>query len=341
MKICLTPNVHGVGGMVSFQARLAAGLSARGIEVSYVLRDTDYDSALIIGGTRDLPGLWRARRRGVRIVQRLNGMNWIHRVRRTGLRHFLRAEYGNWILAIIRARLVDEIVYQSEFSRRWWERVRGPTGVPNRVIYNGVDLAVFTPDGAHSRPTDCYRVLLVEGTIGGGYEGGLETAIALVERLNHSYSQSLRLPVELMVVGRVTDGLREAWMHRAKIPLQFAGAMPRERIPEIDRSAHLLFSADVNSACPNSVIEALACGLPVVAFDTGALAELVAGSCGRVVPYGGDPWKLDPPDVPALADAAVEILREQPRFRAAARARAVDAFGVGEMVDDYVKVLKR
>ena len=53
---------------------------------------------------------------------------------------------------------------------------------------------------------------------------------------------------------------------------------PRERIPELDRSAHLLYSADLNAACPKSVIEALACGLPVVAFDTGALPELVQGA---------------------------------------------------------------
>ena len=115
--------------------------------------------------------------------------------------------------------------------------------------------------------------------------------------------------------------------------------VPRERIPEIDRSAHLLFSADLNAACPNSVIEALACGLPVAAFDTGALNELVTGDAGRLVPYGGDPWKLEPPDIPALAIAAAEILRDQPRFRSAARAHAESALGLEKMVDGYLKVL--
>ncbi len=115
--------------------------------------------------------------------------------------------------------------------------------------------------------------------------------------------------------------------------------MPHEQIPALDRSAHLLYSADLNAACPNSVIEALACGLPVAAFATGALPELVTGDSGRLVPYGGDPWKLDKPDIPALAQAAAEILQDQARFRMAARQRAEEAFGLDTMVDRYLDVL--
>ena len=88
--------------MVSFRARFTAGLEQRGIQVCTNLDDTPYDAVLVIGGTRDLLGLRQVRRRGVRIVQRLNGMNWIHRKRRTGLKHALRSEYGNLILNTIR-----------------------------------------------------------------------------------------------------------------------------------------------------------------------------------------------------------------------------------------------
>lgn len=323
--------------MVSFQAKLAAGLSKLGFEVCYDLADLPYQSVLVIGGTSSLGGFYRARRAGVRVVQRLNGMNWIHRKRRTGIKHFLRAEYGNLVLSSIRRWLADAIVYQSAFSHAWWERVYGPTHQPWTVVHNGVDLDRYTPEGEHERPTDRFRLLLVEGSLGGGYEIGLETAVALAQRLQGEH----HLPVELVVAGRVSPSIAAAWTAKAGVPLVFAGLVPAERIPWLDRSAHLLYAADINAACPNSVIEALACGLPVLAYDTGALPELVTGSAGRVVPYGGDPWRLDAPDLPALAQAAVKVLQQQERFRAGARQRAEAALGLGPMVEHYLDVLVR
>lgn len=272
--------------MVSFRAKFGAGLAARGIEVCTTPQNAD--AVLVIGGTRNLLSLWRAKRRGVRIVQRLNGMNWLHRKTRTGWRHYLRAEIGNWILQVIRARLADHIVYQSEFSRQWWQRVYGDTRASNTVVHNGVDLDAYAPDAPVSisdhRSKRFFRILLVEGSLMGGYEMGLETAVALIERLNAAHSQSLsEKQVELVVVGRVSEAIKTQWSQRTTIPLVWAGLLPSEEIPAMDRSAHLLFSSDVNAACPNSVVEALACGLPVLAFDTGALAELVPGDAGRVV----------------------------------------------------------
>ncbi|MBM3145840.1 MAG: glycosyltransferase family 4 protein [Chloroflexi bacterium] len=336
--IAVIPHVRGVGGMVSFRARFAAGLAARGIEITSELNFTDYDSVLVIGGTRDLPGLWRARSRGVRIVQRLDGMNWLHRKLRTGVRHYLRSEYGNWNLNFIRTRLADHIIYQSEFSRQWWERIHGPTPVANSVVYNGVDLDVYTPTSTLQPPAHAsnFQLLMVEGSLMGGYELGLETAVQLVEQLNTAQSQSLGRAVELMVVGRVADHVKKKYMDRLNPPIVWRGLVKPEEIPEINRSAHMFYASDINAACPNSVIEALACGTPVLAFDTGALPELVTGDSGRVAPYGGDPWNLDAPDIPALAEAAVEILLHQEKFRPAARARAEQAFGLDRMMNGYL-----
>jgi len=338
--ICIVPQVSGVGGMVSFRAKFTIGLQTRGIEVINNSQLSTNDSILIIGGTRDLFGLWQAKRRGVRIVQRLNGMNWLHRLQPTGIKHYLRAEYGNLILRLIRARLADHIVYQSEFARRWWERIYSSTGVPNSVVYNAVDLETYYPTTQLLKsPIPQYRILLVEGSLMGGYELGLESAVQLVEKLNAEHRDQLGKPVGLIVAGRVSEQIKARWAQRTNIPLTWAGLVPPEQIPDLDRSAHLLYSSDINAACPNSVIEALACGLPVLAFDTGALPELVTGDAGRVVPYGGDPWQLEQPDIPALAEATVEILTNQPRFRSAARTRAETAFGLEEMVDHYLAAL--
>jgi glycosyltransferase involved in cell wall biosynthesis len=334
-RICLVPQASSVGGPRSFQRKFAAGLEARGVEICHDLGDTPYDAVLVVGGTRHLLGLRRAKKRGVPIIQRLDGMNWLHRRRRTGLRHFLKAEYGNWLLDFIRRQLATGIVYQSQFVADWWERSQKIAPTPHRVIHNGVDLSYYTPEGAHERPTDRYRLLVVEGNLGGGYELGLQTAVELAERLHLHHD----LPVELMVVGGVSASLREGIGRQAQVSIIWAGQVPAEHIPYLDRSAHLLYSADLNAACPNAVIEALACGLPVLAFDTGALPELVSAKAGRIVPYGGDPWRLQPPDLPALAEAAVELLEEQARYRAGARLHAEAHFGLDVMVNGYLEAL--
>ncbi len=389
MKVCIVPRVSGVGGMVSFRDRLVAVFERQGVSVTQELDDLPYQAVLVIGGTRQLRGLWEARRRGIPIVQRLDGMNWLHRlpksayhpstrfrqdqpastsassVRHSGqrtstgfqqaqlassggrlrfsMRHILRAELANFNLALIRRYLATTIVYQSQFARQWWERVYGAIYQPQRVIYNGVNLSLFSPYGEHQRPSDRLRILMVEGSLGGGYEWGLQVAVGLVEELRALQTAWIkRYPqgVELMVVGQVAEHIRQAWEQTDTEFIRWRGRVAPAEIPFLDRSAHILYSADVHPACPNAVIEALACGLPVLAFATGALPELVTAECGRVVSYGGDAWRLEQPDIPALARAGVEIALQQEKMRPAARARAEAYFDVEAMAKAYAEVLE-
>jgi glycosyltransferase involved in cell wall biosynthesis len=331
----MLPRARGIGGMVSFQAKLEQGLAQRGIRVTYDLERDPCDSVLVVGGTRQIRLLRKLRRKGAPIFQRLDGINWIHRRRRTGVRHFLRAEIANWILSSIRTRWASGIIYQSHFVVDWWEAKYGVTRLPKWVIHNGVDLDHYTPDGPHERPEDHIRVLIVEGSLGGGYELGLTHAITFCERLEASLEKS----VELMVVGSVEESTRREAAERTTLRLNWVGRVPGEQIPTLDRSAHLFFAADIHPACPNAVIEALACGLPVVAFDTGALGELVLEGSGQLVAYGGDPWKLERPDFDSLAQAAVAVVRDQPGYRARARAHAEHRLGLDSMIDAYLDAL--
>jgi glycosyltransferase involved in cell wall biosynthesis len=318
--------------VTSFRLKFEQGLHARGVEVTNDASEQS-DALLVLGGTRHLLEVRKARRRGIRIVQRLDGINWIHRIHWAGLRYTLRAIYGNRNLSFIRARLADHVIYQSQFVKHWWEDWYRPARVPSSVILNGVDLTRYTPHGLHERPSGHYRVLVVEGSLAGGLSYGLFNAASLAEELSRKFK------IELMIVGQVDGRTKHKLKNQSRFRLQFMDTVPREHIPWLMRSSHLLFSAEVNPPCPNSVIEALSCGLPVIGFDTGSLSELVQGDVGRLVPYGANPWKLEPPDSAALANAASEVLDQQNRFRIAARERSEAVFDVESMVDEYLKVL--
>ncbi len=335
-SVCIYPPQAGLGGPASFTGRLAAAFNRRGIAVHHNPLAPGSAAVLVIGGSKRLDLLWRARQRGVRIVQRLNGMNWLHRKRHTGIKHYLRSEVNNWILAFIRSKLADKIIYQSQFSQSWWQQVYGPIKAAETVIYNGVDLEAFSPVGTQKRPVDSLRLLVVEGHLTGGYVSGLDNAVELVTMLGKDKGRRW----ELMVAGDVPPAVRTRL--KASHPdlwITWTGVVDRNQVPELDRSAHVLFSADLNAACPNSVVEALACGLPVLAYATGALPEMVTAEAGRVVPYGSSHWNLEPPVPAPLAEAALQIASEQEKFRPGARARAESQFNIENIVQQYIDVL--
>ncbi|HSM72582.1 MAG TPA: glycosyltransferase family 4 protein [Anaerolineales bacterium] len=331
-RICIVPRVDGLAGVASFRLKFEDGLRARGVDVTHDPSQSSH-ATLVLAGTRHLLPLWKARSRGQRVVQRLDGINWVHRVRWAGLRYTLRAIYGNANLSFIRSRLADHIIYQSQFVKGWWQDWYRPARVPSSVILNGVDLTQYTPNGLHERPSMHHRLLIVEGSMAGALNSGLFSAVELAEQL------SRKSRIELLVVGRVDSRTKNKLKHQNAFRINFMDTVKREQIPWLMRSSHLLFSAEVNPPCPNSVIEALACGLPVVGYDTGSLSELVQGDAGRLASYEANPWKLEQPDIQALTDAAEEVLQDNAKFRKSAREQAKRNLGLDKMVDEYLKVL--
>ena len=334
-SICVLPPLKGPGGPSTFQSKLRKGLAAQGINVHHNIRQPGTEALLVIAGTRRFGDLLYARLKGIRVIQRLDGMNWLHRRQPTGLRHYLRSERMNFQMAVIRRFFADAVVYQSGFTRDWWNTVYGSMRKPCSVIHNGVDLNTFHPQGEEDLPKDLIRLLVVEGSFKGGHERDLYNAVEAASLI----SKELNGKVELMVVGNAPREMREhvALSHQASV--RWMGLVPHEDIPALDRSAHLLFPAEINAACPNAVVEALASGLPVVSYATGSLPELVGEDGGAVVSYGADYWKLEAPDTATLAAAAVKVLAQREKFSASARERAEEMFGLDKMVESYKKVL--
>lgn len=335
-QICLVPRLTGLGGMVSFQSKFIQGLQKRGFAVTFDPSDPKNYAILVIGGWRNLGALVKARQKGTKIFQRLNGMNWLHKVQKTPFSEWIYAEIANHLLAFIRRFVCHEIIYQSDFSKTWWNNKRGKLKKSNHIIYNGVDLDIYSPAGPETLPTDRFRILLVEGHLTDASAAGLTIACQMIANLQ----EKVPLPVELMIAGDVPLPLKETIKTKfPNINPIWLGVLPNNEIPSVNRSAHLLFSADLNAACPNSVIEALACGLPVLSYDTGALSEIVDEHSGIVVPYGSNYWKLETPDISALANAAQLILNKNNEYRKGARANAIKCFSLDDMVENYLEVL--
>jgi glycosyltransferase involved in cell wall biosynthesis len=332
--IGIIPNARGVGGPASFNEKLVIGLRSLGVETTYDLSHPQIEAVLVIAGSRHLGTLTRIKKRGIPIIQRLDGMNWTHRRRYTGVKHFLRSEINNWILQYIRTRLADRIIYQSEFSRDWWQRVYGKAPVTDTIIYNGVDLDQYKPAKVKSRQ-ESLQVMVVEGHIQNGLELGLRNAIAGLD----AYSQLTSQPVELMIAGEVPLAVRHEMMRGSRITFNWVGILPRPEIARRERQADLFFSAEPNPACPNAVIEAMASGLPVAAYESGAIRELLDDRCGILTPYGADIWKLEPADSDLMALHLKESMARISEMGLHARRSAEARFDLDQMTRQYKQVI--
>src|SRR5262245_33745132 len=102
-----------------------------------------------------------------------------------------------------------------------------------------------------------------------------------------------------------------------------AGTLGEEAVRDLLQraDAFVLPSVGLGEAAPVSVMEAMACGLPVVASVIGGTPDMItSGEDGVLVPQG---------DEKALADALVRLSRgpeERRRLGRAARARAERSF---------------
>ena len=111
--------------------------------------------------------------------------------------------------------------------------------------------------------------------------------------------------------------------------VQFVGSIQAEdRSSFLGGAIALLHLIDFDEPFGLSVVEAMACGTPVVAFRRGSMPEIIVeGSTGSMVS-----------DVESAANAA----RRAGRFeRAQVRATAVQRFSAERMVDDYVIAYRR
>ena len=335
LSICILPKLNGTGGPSSFQSKLIKGLGEAGIKVNHDPHDPSTSALLVIGGTRRFDYLVYAKRHGIRIVQRLDGMNWLHKKKNTGFKHYIRSERMNLQLSLIRRMFANAVVYQSNFTRDWWHTVYGSLKTPHTVIYNGVDLDTFSPTPRDPHPLNTIRLLVVEGSFKGGHERDFLNAVELANHLPDRIGK----PVELLIAGKLPESMKTHLATHPMVTINWLGLVPHNEIPELDRSAHILFPAEINAACPNSLIEALACGLPVVSYSTGSLPELIGENGGIVVPYGSNYWNLETPNVEVLAKAAQKIIIALPAFRKSARTRAEEFFNVEAMVEKYRQIL--
>ena len=321
-----------IGGPGTFQIRLTEELIRKGYRIVFSDDKRIPDVICVVGGTRYLNWIRQCKKKGTKVVHRLDGINWRHRIKPLRLHNFIVAEMRNFIISYIRNHLADFVIYQSKFIQNWWHDKFGAESCKYQIIYNGTDLSLFMPSKINLGKNE-NRLVVVEGNVQSDH-ASLLTLIGLSKELTKR-----KIIKETMVYGGVEPRLESILSNEDSI--KYAGKENRKNMPDAYRSGTAFLCLEINPPCPNSVIEALASGLPVVGYDTGSLNELVTKKAGRFANYGSNPWLLETPDLGTLVQEAIELFNHQDEYSKAARAIAEERFSHKKMALNYINVFEK
>ena len=239
-------------------------------------------------------------------------------------------ERRNVELGALRDR-ADYVVYQSAFCQSSAERFLGPTRVSSAVLHNPVDTDRFVPG---PKPDLQDLTLLTLDTPFWRYR--LDAAIhtlALVAK--HVPRVRLLIPGGNTLADPQLTREARALCVRLGVAdqVEFTASYSQQLAPAVMNRAHILLHPQFNDACPNLVVEALACGLPVVYSATGGVPELV-GEAGTGVPGPVDFDTVHPPDPADLAAAVMRVADRWSMYAELARAQARQ-FDVKKWVNEH------
>jgi len=270
------------------------------------------------------------------------GVDGIIAARLVGIRSVIQGEHG-WGMddpeGLIKRRLkarrflsrwVREFTCVSKHIERWLIEQVGIQRPVNQ-IYNGVDTTAFCPaDGDF-----CIRkeLCIAEDAFVIGVVSRLDpikdhpTLFAAFETLRRR-----RPDARLLVVG---DGPERRRLESlAEEGVYFLGN--RLDVAEILRSLNAFVLPSFNEGTSNTILEAMASGLPVIATSVGGNIELVEENVNGMLFRAGDVRALAGILDRYAADAAVAKAHGS-----AGRSKACNLFSISKMVDSYESVYRR
>ena len=187
---------------------------------------------------------------------------------------------------------------------------------PVKVIYNGIDLNVFSP--AASDFKERYGIkdkkIVLGVAMEWGKRKGLDVFIELSERLKDDYKVVLA-GVDSETAGKLPSGI-------VTVPKTKSA----NELAEIYSAADVFVDPTREDNFPTVNLEALACGTPVVTFRTGGSPEALDETCGAVVEKN---------DVDALEHEIRRVCETKPYSREACRQRA-EKFGEADKFMEYI-----
>jgi glycosyltransferase involved in cell wall biosynthesis len=190
---------------------------------------------------------------------------------------------------------------------------------PVEVIHNGIDLDVFKP-GRNQLPEkikniEDKKIILGVASVWDARKG-LVDFIKLAQLIGNEY--------RIVVVGLNNDQIKD-------LPDNITGLNRTENLAELASlycAAESFMNPTWSDNFPTTNIEALACGTPVITYNTGGSSEAIDDTTGFVIEQG---------DLKGIVKSLKKIsVNGKAYFQKKCRKRALDYFNMNERFEDYI-----
>ena len=233
-------------------------------------------------------------------------------VDRTKKLHQLKKE---WFLGIEKMVLITPSKWLNDLVKQSFLK-----NYDSRIINNSTNLDIFKPtEGDFRRRMGLEDKKIILGVaFGWGYKKGLDAFVEMAKQLPGEY--------KIVLVG--TDENVEKELPQNIVSIR--RTQNQKELAEIYTASDVFVNPTREEMFGLVNIEALACGTPVVTFNTGGSPECIDDTCGSVVPRD---------DVQAIIKEAIRVCEEKPYSKEACLKRA-KKYNCSDKYDDHITVYK-
>lgn len=312
MKIVIRQKDNPQTGKGYFIQRLVPAMQSLGVEVTNDLR-AKADIALHVGRVHFKS---RARRNIIRVGPACADTNKNHKAINKAKRKSVKQ--------------CDAVIYQSKFSKKVYHNLVYKPSVPETVILNGAPLTKAQCSDAHFNILACTRRWWPQKRL-----NDIFTMVRMSEIPN----------IMVYVAGDISMTKYKNSLPMANV--KWLGILNQERLAYYRKLCHVHVHITWLDACPNSVVESLTAGLPVICSNQGGTHEIVekdTSGASSIVNCDHN-WRFSPSNLNTVGKAASKLfipkLKEHAKERKRAYAPELDINVIAKQyVDFFEKCLK-
>lgn len=272
-----------------------------------------------------------------KIVVRVDGFSYMKRYI-----HVRESAYNSRKMSLARLKMnyemaitqyyADFVIFQSDFSRRMSAKYIYPYAKNNVLVYNGVDEKHFRCEKNFDKP----RISIL-----GNFRDVdlMELYLRAFKKLHDKFSES-----QLYIIGKQNEEVQSVISNflsefdSLNMPnIVNVGAVSYEDLPSCLSKSNIGWHFTMWDWCPNSVLEQMASGNPIVCSESGGTIELV-GDAGKSIYM--ENLNISEELLETIVSNTESIWEENQKYNKLAVNRVKSEFSINKMVMDYEKVFK-